>query len=135
MKVGWGWIPVAVVLAAALGIGAARFAVVPSYERAFAAAPASASLVRSTFKVRGLKCVDTAERVAQQLDGVKGVAHFTGFASQRRAVIQYDPAQVTPRELVDAIEGPVYDEESGMITFGDFKVLEVDGKEVGRVDP
>lgn len=130
MRIGWGWIPAAVVLAAALGIGAARFAVVPSYERAFSASPGGATLVRSSFKIRGLKCVDTAESVSKQLDGVKGVARFTAFASQRRAVIEYDPAAVTPRELVDAIEGPVYDEDSGMITFGDFKVLEVDGKKV-----
>ena len=128
MKVGWGWIPAAVVLAATLGVGAARFAVVPSYERAFASGPGDGTEVRSSFKVRGLKCVDTAARVAEQLDGVKGVAHFTAFASQHRAVIRYDPALVTPREIVDAIEGPVYDKESGMITFGDFEVLEVDGK-------
>lgn len=128
MKIRWGWVPASVVLAAALGVGAARFAVVPSYELTYAPAPA-ASLVRSSFKVRGLKCVDTAERVAKQLDGMKGVVRFTGFASQRRADVEYDPASVTPGDIVDAIEGPVYNEETGLITFGDFEVLEVDGME------
>jgi copper chaperone CopZ len=131
MKIAWGWIPAGVVLAAALGVGAARFAVVPSYERAFATV-SGAALVRSTFKVRGLKCVDTAERVCGQLDGVKGVARFVAFASQRRADISYDPSLVTRQALVDAIEGPVYDKETGMITFGDYEVLEVDGKAVSK---
>lgn len=128
MKIRWGWIPVAVVLAAALGVGAARLAVVPSYERTYAQ-ELGATLVRSSFRVRGLKCVDTAERVSRQLDGIVGVVRFTAFASQNRAEVQYDPAAVTPQVLVDAIEGPVYDEKTGMITFGDFEVLEVDGRE------
>jgi copper chaperone CopZ len=131
VRVGWGWIPAGVILAAALGVGASRLAVVPSFERDFEPA-GRAELARSILVVKGLKCVDTAQRVGGQLEGVKGVKRFVAFASQHRADISYDPALVTPEALVDAIEGPVYDKGTGMITFGDFKVLEVDGKKVSR---
>lgn len=127
MRIGWGWVPACVVLAAALGVAAARFAVVPSFEREFEPA-AGADLRRAVLIVKGIKCVDTAARAAAQLEGVPGVKRVVAYASQHRADISYDPAKATPAALVDAIEGPVYDRETGLITFHDFEVVEVDGR-------
>jgi hypothetical protein len=129
MKIGWGWIPALVVLAAALGVAASRCAVVPSYEREFEP-PGGAPVARTVLYVDGIKCVDTAARAAAQLEDLRGPLRFVAYASQHRAEISYDPARVSSKALVDAIEGPVYDKETGLITFGDFKVLEVDGRRI-----
>ena len=70
-----------------------RLAVVPSFERDFEPG-GRAELTRSVLVVKGLKCVDTAERVIVQLEGVKGVKRFVAFASQHRAEVSFSRAMV-----------------------------------------
>jgi copper chaperone CopZ len=122
-------LPILVLLAAALGIGGARLLAAPSFTRDFAAAsPRRVETVR--FVVRGLRCVDTARRVAAQLEDVPGVLRCVAYAARNEAQVTYDAAVTDPRALRAAIEGPVVDEASGQILFHQFEVLSLDGASI-----
>jgi hypothetical protein len=124
------WIvPALVVLCAVAGIGAARLVAVPSVVQDFA--PALGGQTRTTvFVVDGVKCVDTAERAAKQLEGVSGVVRFAAYAARNRVEITYDPSRTDVTKLREAIEAPVYDRASAEYLFGVFDVVEVDGVKV-----
>ena len=126
MKVTPWTVPALVVLFAAMGLGGARFLAAPSIIRDYAAPPAGGGAV-TVFKVRGMKCVDTAKAAAAQLEGVPGVVRFTAYASRHTAEIAYDPSAATVGILRKAIEGPVHDPETGEYIFGVYSVLEIDG--------
>ncbi len=129
------WIvPVLVVAAAAAGIGGARLFAAPSVVREFAIAAPESAPRRVVFLIEGVRCVDTAERAAAQLEDVPGVVRFTAWAPRARVEVTYDPAVTDASELKDAIEGPVYNEVTGEFLFGVFAVREMDGVEV-REDP
>lgn len=134
MKVPRLLVPVLVILAAAAGLGAARFLEAPSVTRDFPCEGCGASLPTAVFVVDGIRCVDTAERAAAQLDGLHGVRRYVAYASRNRAEVTFDPALTGPEAIRKALEGPVFDEESQTFLFGVFNVVEMDG-EGGRVSP
>lgn len=123
------WIvPALVVLAAAAGIGGARVFSAPSVTREFAASAERLHTVR--FIVQGLKCVDTAERVASQLEDEPGVVRYAAYASRNEARVTYDAAVTGPEALREAIEGPVIIRRTGEILFNQFKVVSIDGRKI-----
>jgi polyferredoxin len=119
-KLGWA-VPVFVVGLTATGIAGAQWIAIPSYTKQWIAqAPPSAQEIRLI--VDGLRCVDTARAVAQQLRDLDGVVEFVGYASRRMAVVTYDPTRTTQTRIREAIEAPVYDPVSGQFFFHRFKV-------------
>jgi copper chaperone CopZ len=123
-------VPALVVLCAVLGLGGARFLAAPSVVRDLSSVPPGGGLAVAVFTVEGLKCVDTAERAAAQLEGVPGVVRFTAYASRNRAEIAFDPAIASVDGIRKAIEGPVHDKESGEYLFGVYSVIEINGARV-----
>ncbi len=127
-------IPALVVACTAAGVGGSKLVVAPSLVREYAAgaaqATATADARTSQFVVKGVKCVDTAERAAKQLDGVAGVQRLEAFASRARLEVTYDPAQVDAAALREAIEAPVHDEATGEYLFGLYEVIEMDGVKI-----
>ncbi len=127
-------IPALVVACTAAGVGGSKLVVAPSLVREYAAgatqATAPADARTSQFVVKGVKCVDTAERAAKQLDEVAGVLKLTAYASRARLEVTYDPAQVDAAALREAIEAPVHDEASGEYLFGLYEVIEMDGVKI-----
>lgn len=127
-------IPVLVVAFAAAGVGGAKLVVAPSLTRAYAdAAPGSATRT-SVFVVEGVKCVDTAERAARQLEGVPGVLSLEAFASRARVEVTYDAALVDAEAIRDAFEGPVHEPATGEYLFGLYTVIEMDGRKIEPED-
>lgn len=127
-------VPVLVVAFAALGVGGARFLAVPSVVKDYPGAAAS-DLRVTTMVVEGVKCVDTAERAAAQLEGVPGVARFSAYASRNRVEVAFDPSRTSPEALREALEGPVYDPATGEFLFGVYRVVETDGLEIPKREP
>lgn len=124
-------VPVLVVASAAGGVAGARLAVAPSIVREYAPAGAAAATAQtSVFVVKGVKCVDTAERAAKQLDGMAGLQRLEAFASRARLEVTYDPALVDAAALRDALEAPVHDAATGEYLFGLYEVVEMDGVKI-----
>ena len=88
------------------------------------------TLMAVVFTVAGLKCTDTAQAFSSQFEGIPGVLKMEAFAAPHRARILYNPARTSPAVLREAAEAPVVDGETGAISFGVFRVVEVDGKPV-----
>jgi len=124
-------VPILVVLFAALGVGGARLLAVPSVVKDFPASRATASRT-TVLIVEGVKCVDTAERAAGQLQDVAGVVKFTAYASRNRVEVAFDPKVTDPSKIREALEGPVHDAASGEYLFGVFRVVEMDGLEITK---
>ena len=125
------WIvPALVVTAAALGVTGARLFAQPSVVRDYAEAPANATVRATTFLVEGVRCVDTAERAARQLEGEPGVVRLTAWASQAKVEVTFDPSRTDPEALREALEDPVYDASTGEFRFGVYVVREIDGVKV-----
>jgi len=115
-----GWLIPALLAAAILvALPGARLLAFPSYEHAFAEGPAGA---RVELTVAGVKCVDTAELAARQLDGVDGVIDVVAYAAVGRLDIGYDPSLTSVEAIVEAIEAPAWDEASESFLFGRFDV-------------
>jgi hypothetical protein len=126
------WIvPALVLAAAATGIGGSRLVAAPSIVRDYAGAPSSGHEPHTaTFVVKGVRCVDTADRAARQLDGEAGILRLRAWASRARLEVAFDPATTDAGKIREAIEAPVYDETTGEITFGVYEVREIDGVKV-----
>lgn len=125
------WIvPALVAAAAAIGVGGSRVVAAPSLVREYASAPSGRELRTASFVVKGVRCVDTADRAARQLDGQAGVVRLTAWASRARLDVLFDPEATGAGGIREAIEAPVYDEATGEITFGVYDVREVDGVKV-----
>ncbi|HPR62783.1 MAG TPA: heavy-metal-associated domain-containing protein [Thermoanaerobaculia bacterium] len=127
MRVPTWVLPFLIILCAGIGIGGARLLVMPSVVKNYASPPAGASLATTILVIDGLKCVDTAERAAGQLEGVPGVVSFTAFASRNRAEIVFDSNICTVNDIINAIEGPVYNASTGEFLFGVYRIVEADG--------
>lgn len=125
-------VPVVVVAAIFLGVLAGNLLVIPSYSQAFADAASAVDADRqvTTLEVVGVRCVDTARRASNQLEGASGVLHVTAYASERQLVIEYDAQTVDVDGLVRAIEAPVYDAERRQFFFHVFDVVAIDGRSV-----
>ena len=123
-------IPLLVVVFSAGGVAGSRLLVAPSLVREYAAAGApdgAAALRTSVLVVKGVKCVDTAERAARQLDGLAGVRRLEAFASRARLEITFDPTLVDAATLREALEAPVHEPATGEYLFGLYEVIEMDG--------
>ena len=126
------WIvPALIVACTAAAAGGARLFAAPSVTREFAAAAQGSAPRRVVFVVSGVRCVDTAEGAARQFAEVPGVLSFAAYASRGRVEVTYDAAVADVPALIEAIEGPVYDEATQEFRFGVYIVREVDG---GKVD-
>jgi hypothetical protein len=127
-------VPVLVVLLALAGLVSARLFAIPSLELEFPAAaeePGAATREVSLL-VDGVKCVDTARQAASALEELPGVRRFVAYASRNRVDVTYDPSLVDVGQLSEALEGPVFDEDSGEFLFGVYEIIEVDGKPVSE---
>jgi ferredoxin len=114
-------VPALVAGLAGAGVAGADLVAVPSYSRVSSAAE-GARRAEVEMVVDGLRCVDTARKVAAQLEGVPGVTGFAAYASRHVAVVEYDPGRTDPGRIRKAIEAPFYDARSGQYLFGRFKV-------------
>lgn len=127
------WIvPALVVACAAAGAGGARLFAAPSVTREFARAAQGSDRRRVVFVVAGVRCVDTAEGAARQFAGVPGVLSFAAYASRGRVEVTYDAAVADVPALIEAVEGPVYDDATQEFRFGVYVVREVDGVQVDQ---
>jgi hypothetical protein len=127
-----GIVPLLIVLVTLGGLGAAKLFAIPSLEIEFFGDDELGSVRVVTFLVDGVKCVDTASQAASTLEELAGVRRFVAYASRNRVDVSYDPALVSVDELREALEGPVFDDESGTFLFGAFAVVEIDGKPDSR---
>ena len=125
------WIvPVLLVFCTAAGVGGSRLLEAPSVTRTWAGSVPDAGSRTSVFVVTGVKCVDTAERAAHQLDDLPGVQRLEAFASRARLDVTYDPAVLDAAEIRAALEGPVLDPATGGYLFGLYRVIQMDGVEI-----
>jgi copper chaperone len=63
-----------------------------------------AELVTSTFKVEGMTCDDCSQAIEGKLAGIEGVITVAADHKAGTAIVQYDPRQVTPPQIVAAID-------------------------------
>lgn len=119
-------IPALVVACTAAGVGGSKLVTAPSLTRTYAAAGPDVTTRTSVFVVAGVKCVDTADRAARQLDGLSGVLGLEAFASRARVEVTYDPALTGVAAIREAFEAPVHDAVTGEYLFGLYKVIEMD---------
>lgn len=130
MKVSGWMVPLLVLAAAGAGIGGARLFAAPSYAVDFAAASPAVRPETARLVIRGLRCVDTARTVAGQLEEVPGVLRFVAYASRNEAQVTFDAAVLDPTALTEAIEGPVFEEQTGRILFHQYEVVSIDGNKI-----
>ena len=58
---------------------------------------------RIELPIDGMTCASCAARIERKLNKLDGVTASVNYATEKAAV-EFDPAQVTPQELVDAVE-------------------------------
>jgi hypothetical protein len=129
--VGWSgtavpsWVlPLLMVLLGSAGVAGSRAFARPSYSETYAAdSPAEVETIRLV--VRGVRCVDTAQRAAAQLRGVPGVLSLVAFASRNELALEVDASVADMDAIRTALEAPVYDEGADQYLFHQFEVLEV----------
>ena len=134
MKVTPWIVPVLIVLLIAMGLSAAGLFAIPSLILEFPVdEPIGAELTRTVaFVVDGVRCAGTARRACSTLEALPGVIRCVAYASSSRVDITFDPTRTSVDALREAIEGPVYDEESKAFLFHVFTVLEIDRQERRR---
>jgi hypothetical protein len=127
-------VPALVVLLALLGLGGAKLFAIPSVEIDLPAAVENGAPPGRTVEmlVDGVKCVDTARRAASALEDLPGLYRYVAFASRNRIEVTYNPERVSVEQLREALEGPIFDEDSGEFLFNAFEVIEIDGKPVSE---
>jgi hypothetical protein len=130
MRVSRWIVPLLVAAAAAAGVGGARLFAAPSYTQEFASVTPPSRIETARFVVRGLRCVDTARTVARQLEATPGVLRYVAYASRNEAQVTFDAAVVGPTALIEAIEGPVFDQRTGEIFFHQYEVVSIDGNKI-----
>jgi NAD-dependent dihydropyrimidine dehydrogenase PreA subunit len=124
-------VPIAVALLVVAGLIGGQLYAVPSFARDYEAAQADAGRLEEVrFKVKGVRCVDTAILAATVYDGYPGIRRFTAYASRNQVVVEFDAAIVDVPKLVRLLEGPVYIESAQEFVFHIYEVLEIDGKPV-----
>ena len=58
---------------------------------------------RLELPIEGMTCASCAARIERTLNKLDGVSASVNYATEKAAV-EYDPAQVTPAALVEAVE-------------------------------
>jgi hypothetical protein len=130
MKISPWVVPLLVAVTASAGILGARLFAAPSFERDFVTEGSPVRPETARFVIQGLRCVDTARTAARQLEETPGVLRFVAFASRNEAQVTYDAAVVDPSGLAEAIEGPVFDGQTGRILFHQYEVVSVNGNKI-----
>ena len=120
-------VPISIILAICLGVISARWIAIPSISLTIHE-PDHGFTRKTTrnFTISGMQCVDTAERAASALKGMDGVYSFTVYASRNLATITFDPERVDEERIRKALEGPIFDPESGSYLFRQFEVKAID---------
>lgn len=83
------------------------------------AVAAAAETEEVTVKAGGMYCVNCEQRVESALGGLEGVQSVTADRKSETAVVTYDPAKVTPEDMVATIDnhtayvGGMPDEDDG----------------------
>ena len=125
------WIvPALIVVLTLAGLGAARLIAIPSVTLGFDGSDAPGPSRTVVLLVDGVKCVDTARAAASALEDLPGPRRFVAFASRNRVEVTFNPEQIGVESLVEALEGPIFDEETGEFLFGLYEVVEIDGRPV-----
>lgn len=86
------------VLIATLGAGVPVFA-----EKPPRVAPSASATKSVTLRVEKMACSACAARVTKVLQQLDGVKSANVDLKAKGAVVEYDPAKVTPQQLVDAV--------------------------------
>lgn len=87
------------VLGAALGLSAG----LPTDARAQAPAEKGARVHTAALKVEGMTCASCSVAVRKALERLDGVKGAKVSVPEKRALVEYEPAAVTPQQLVDAV--------------------------------
>jgi hypothetical protein len=134
MKVSRWIVPILIVLLIAVGLFAASLFAIPSVTVDFPVdeAPGTELIRTVAFVVNGVMCVDTARRACSTLEELPGVIRYVAYASHNRVEITFDSTRTNVEALREAIEGPVYDDESEKFLFHLFEVLEIDREQRRR---
>lgn len=66
-------------------------------------AQAAPTLASVTLSVAGMTCASCSVAVRTVLERLDGVREARVSVDEKRAVIDYEPAKVTPRQMVDAV--------------------------------
>jgi ferredoxin len=119
-------VPALVVLLAVAGVAAGDVVALPSHT--LEVAPAGPSTAVTSLVVRQVRCSDTARLAAEHLATAPGVLTIVSYAARHTMEVTYDPARTDPARLRAALEGPVWDAESGQFLYGRYQVIEIDGE-------
>lgn len=93
------------IIAAALGFGLVATGAYPGcclIPQASAAATAAAKV--TTLHIEGMTCGSCATAVKHVLKGVEGVKDAQVSFEEKKGVVTYDPAKVTPQKIANAVE-------------------------------
>ncbi len=127
------WIvPLLIMLATVAGLSSSRLFAIPSLTVDYPA-PAESPPVNTqitTFIVNGVKCVTTAQGVANALKSLPGILKLKAYGSYNRVEILFDPSQTNIKAIKKVIEGPIFDEKTANIYFNQFKVIEIDSQKI-----
>ena len=114
-----------VVLASGVGYLSAGAFSFSSVEHIYAVNPSGEDVEQLTLYVDGVKCVDTAENAALQLEDLPGMISLIAYAADNRLEIEYDGSQLNTEAIVQQLEAPFYNSEAEEFYFGVFRVREV----------
>ncbi|MBM4371420.1 MAG: 4Fe-4S binding protein [Deltaproteobacteria bacterium] len=117
-------VPALVVVLAASGVVAGDAVALPSYVLEVAAAEGETAT--ATLVVRQVRCVDTARTAASHLATAAGVLRITAYAARHELEVEYDPSLTDAGTLARALEGPVWDGETGQFLYGRYEVLGIE---------
>ena len=119
-----GVVPLLLLLLGIAGVAGSKTFALPSYSVTYAThEPAHVETIQLV--VKGVRCVDTAQRAASQLRDVPGVLSLVAFASRNELKLRIDPSSTDVEVIRAALEAPVYDEATDQYLFHPFEVLEV----------
>ncbi|HPQ38951.1 MAG TPA: hypothetical protein PLV45_01130 [bacterium] len=120
-------IPVVIVILTVAAVQGSKFIRIPSAEMEVSEEIPGTEPVRGVFIVEGVTCRDTAVSAMENAAAVDGVLRLTAYASHNRIDVAYDPARTGPQAIRSAIEGPVYQENTGEFVFNLYRVVEING--------
>ncbi|MBI3185952.1 MAG: heavy-metal-associated domain-containing protein [Myxococcales bacterium] len=75
----------------------------PARAEAAPAKEAAAGIKTATLSVEGMTCASCTVTVRMSLKKLDGVKEATVKLDERRAIVQYDPAKLTPQQMADAV--------------------------------